>query len=232
MFYHPHPLLSPSFISSFSFIIFILYRPHALSSSSFILILYHPYLYHPRPLSSSSCIVRILYHLHPLLSSSSIILVLYYLYLSLSSSLSMYHRQIHPYFYLQYLQPYRSYRLMSLLTCILLLVTNIKQDAPRRESNLGIFLRAFSKGPGRPTTPHPPNKISRLGQFQERCPQCAENSAGQKNLPSRGRSGIVASPILALEHLPQLAGSKFWVFLINPPEIRRALASPLQTPFG
>ena len=171
MLYHPHPLLSPSFIASFSFIILILYRPHALSSSSFILILYHPH-----PLSSSSVIILILYRQHPL---SFIILILYppRPLLSSSSSLSMYHRQIHPHFHLQYPQPYRSYRPMILLTCILLLITNIKQDAPRREPNLGIFLRAFSKEPGRPTTPPPPNKISRLGQFQERCPQCAENSA-------------------------------------------------------
>ena len=32
---------------------------------------------------------------------------------------------------------------------ILLLITNIKQDAPRRESNLEFCLRAFSGEPGR-----------------------------------------------------------------------------------
>ncbi len=35
-----------------------------------------------------------------------------------------------------------------------------------------------------------------------------------------------------LEHLAQLAGSKFWICLINPPKIRRALPSTLQTPFA
>ncbi len=69
---------------------------------------------------------------------------------------------------------------------IILIIINIKQDV--------LEARAAAENPGRRTTPHPPDKILKL-QFQERSPQCAENSRKIAQSGETNNSGILCKMV-------------------------------------
>ena len=84
--------------------------------------------------------------------------------------------------------------MLLVLIVLILILINIKQDVldgrPLAGIEPGTFSPAFSAEPGRRTTPRPPNKTLRLGQFQERSPQRAENCRKIVQSGERKTAGI------------------------------------------